>query len=616
MQDSPDDHGRVGVPTRAGTLPAADRPGDDMVRRAETTSIRRLALVCAWSVTLGQLGFTAAITVGLVEPLWPAVVRAVVFVVLVGGSQLVAWVDWPGRVGLRAAAAVYQGYVVAVLLLMVVAAIRPSPPAELVTAGAALLAAVAVVGVGAWPWLGAAVAAAIPSIEFVRGEISGGAAVVVLMAYAVIFATVRTARAILIESIVEQARQAHRAELRARLLEVVAEGNRLVTAGTMTGVLEAVVDLAAAVEGWDMVDLFRVETPDTLRLVASSGQQIGRQHPARPTRDPGPVVQRVVAEGRTVVFEGVPAAHDGPGEDHDGTALATPIRADHTIAGVLVVRMRTPRELESGEVGALELLAANAGRALELASRDTLQRRTIEELRRVDELKDDFLSTVSHEIRTPVTVILGGAETLTARWEQLDDRARHRLVGTVVDSARALEDVITTLLDFAQLEAGELTPNVETVAVHALATRVIERLAPLMADQDVGVAVNPNLHVRADLRLLDRVLENLLGNAAKYAGPGARVRVMAQPDEGGVLVGVVDDGVGIDPVDVARLGERFYRSGDVLTRDTRGVGIGLAFVRHVLALHGSQLRIESRLGHGATFSFVLPAAGGNVTTRS
>lgn len=587
-----------------------------MVRRAETTAVRRLAMVCAWSVTLGQLGFTMAIAMGLVEPLWPVGVRVVVFVVLVGGSQLVVWVDWPRRVGRRVAATVYQGYVVAVLLLMVVAAIRPSPPAELVTAGAALLVVVAVVGVGVWPWLGAAAAAAIPCIELVRGEISGGAAVVVLMAYGVILATVRTARAILIESIVEQARQADRAELRARLLEVVAEANRLVTAGTTTGVLEAVVDLAAEVEGWDMVDLYEVETPDTLRLVASSGQQVGRSHRARPTGDPDPVVDRVVAEGTTVVFHGGAAPDVDAGEVPGGTALATPIRTDHTIVGVLIVRMRTPRALESGEVGALELLAADAGRAVELASRDTLQRRTIKELQRVDELKDDFLSTVSHEIRTPVTVILGGAETLTARWEQLDDRARHRLVRTVVDSARALEDVISTLLDFAQLEAGELTPSVETVAVHALAVRVIERLAPLMTHQDVVVTADPSLQVRADLRLLDRVLENLLSNAAKYAGPGARVRVEAEPDVHGVLVAVVDDGAGIDPADVARLGERFYRSGDVLTRDTRGVGIGLALVRHVLALHGSELRIESRLGHGAIFSFVLPAAGDNVTTGS
>jgi two-component system, OmpR family, sensor kinase len=224
-----------------------------------------------------------------------------------------------------------------------------------------------------------------------------------------------------------------------------------------------------------------------------------------------------------------------------------------------------------------------------------------------------FASDASHELRTPLTVIQGMGKTLVHRGAELDDETRAELMARMNRNADSLADIIDRLLDFSQLDAGRLELRPEPFDLGELVRRSVDRLASLFGDREVSLEVDEGLVVVADPRLIERVLDNLASNAAKHTLDTAHVTVSASALDGtGVArVAVSDDGPGIPPADLAHLGERFYRGSDVIARRTRGAGLGLAFARQVVELHGEELLIESELGRGSTFSFRLPLLGKN-----
>jgi signal transduction histidine kinase len=180
-------------------------------------------------------------------------------------------------------------------------------------------------------------------------------------------------------------------------------------------------------------------------------------------------------------------------------------------------------------------------------------------------------------------------------------------------NADVLAGTINTLLDFSQLEAGRLDTRIEPFDLGELVRRSVDRLAPLFGAREVLVAADDGLIVLADPSLIERVLDNLVSNAAKHTPDDAHVTVSAAPmnGTGRARVAVTDNGPGIAPGDLDHLGERFYRGSDVVARRTRGAGLGIAFARQVVELHGEQLEIESELGRGSTFAFELPLVGEN-----
>jgi signal transduction histidine kinase len=172
-----------------------------------------------------------------------------------------------------------------------------------------------------------------------------------------------------------------------------------------------------------------------------------------------------------------------------------------------------------------------------------------------------------------------------------------------------LADLINKLLDLSLLEAGRLVARQEPFDVGDLVRRSVERLGSLFGDREVTVAVADGLIVQGDPHLIERVVENLVSNAAKHTPEGSHVRVSACPEGAYARVAVADDGPGIPPEERKHLGERFYRGSEVTARRTRGAGLGLAFAREVMELHGRTLDIESTVGTGSTFAFLLPLAG-------
>lgn len=285
---------------------------------------------------------------------------------------------------------------------------------------------------------------------------------------------------------------------------------------------------------------------------------------------------------------------------------AVPIKVSDGVAAVLVVGSEVEPGPTVQDVEVFRMLASQASLALENVRRFEEQRQVIQRLADLDRMKNDFLSTVSHELRTPLTVITGMGRTLEHQWETIDDEIRSDFLTRLNANAAALDHVIGQLLDFSKLEAGQLRPDAREIDLSRLLPQIVDRLTSLLEGHHLEMDVAPGLCTQADPGLIERIVENLLSNASKYTPAGSRVTVSAHEDgPDHVIVAVSDDGPGIPESEVARIGERFFRGGDVHTRPTRGTGLGLAVVSEILELHGSRLEVKSRVGEGSRFSFRL-----------
>ncbi len=288
------------------------------------------------------------------------------------------------------------------------------------------------------------------------------------------------------------------------------------------------------------------------------------------------------------------------------SVMATPISRHGELRAVLVGGAKGHLRISDEEVEAFELLAAQASRALEVAEGFEQNNLALERLRALDRMKSDFISTVSHEIRTPLTAIEGFGSTLEQHYEELDRDEHIELLMRLNANSRVLHDIVTNLLDFSRIEDGKFAIDLRPVVLAHRVDALVSRLQPLLSEHVVTVDVNDGLLVEADPLLLDRVLENLLVNAAKYTPAGTHLWIEGSKEDDQVRIVVGDEGPGIPAAEVDRLGERFFRGGDPNGRRVRGAGLGLAFAMEVLELHGSRLDVTSTEAVGTQFSFALP----------
>ncbi len=406
----------------------------------------------------------------------------------------------------------------------------------------------------------------------------------------------------------QQAIDAHAtATEHARQLAIVTTAARDLQALEPDVVLQALVDSTADL-GWDVGGIY---VPDPV----GEGFVFGAHRNLPPEITEGPqepigVFGEIARSGAPVAWPDYPAVADAnPKYDGRlGSAAGAPISVHGVARGALVVGASTRREITNQDLQTLELLAGQAGRALELAGEFARQQATVVELERVNELKQDFLATVSHELRTPLAVVLGMAETMDQRWDQMPEPMRRDMTTRMHANAAGLENVIEALLDFSRLERGIVQPRRADVALLDLVQGVVSRLETVTLGHDVAVETGPHQgrgEAFADPLLIERVVENLVVNACRHTPEGTSVRVFVLHDGPNAVVEVVDNGPGIPPGEIEQLGERFFRGGDPHTRSTRGLGLGLAFCGEVLAMHDSQLDITSTLGTGSKFSFAL-----------
>jgi two-component system phosphate regulon sensor histidine kinase PhoR len=231
------------------------------------------------------------------------------------------------------------------------------------------------------------------------------------------------------------------------------------------------------------------------------------------------------------------------------------------------------------------------------------------ELRRLENLRQEFVANVSHELKTPLSVIQASVETLLDG--AMDDRAhRGAFLERINEQAGRLHHLILDLLSLAQIEARAEVFNFQSVAIAEAVAACLERhRARASSRQQLLEAHDGEPTVAwADEEALAQILDNLIDNALKYTPPGGRIDVRWHGQDGQVVLEVADTGIGIPERDLPRIFERFYRVDKARSRELGGTGLGLAIVKHLVqAMHGS-VTAASELGKGTTFAIRLPRA--------
>lgn len=261
------------------------------------------------------------------------------------------------------------------------------------------------------------------------------------------------------------------------------------------------------------------------------------------------------------------------------------------------------RDPDGTIVGAVNVLVDVTDRR---AAEDAV-RATAEALRASNAVKDEFLGLVSHELRTPVTTIFGNARLLRDRGNRLADQDRDSMVADIAGEAERLLGVVENLLLLTKLESG-IHPDPEPQVLAHVTLAVVESFRRRHPGRQVVLNGEPRqLIVEADRPYLDLLLENLLGNAAKYSPPNAAIEVVVQATETEAQVVVLDRGIGLEGVDPARLFSAFYRA-DAARATTSGLGVGLAACRRVVESLGGRIWASPRDGGGSEVGFALPRA--------
>ncbi|HEC33283.1 MAG TPA: response regulator [Chloroflexi bacterium] len=235
-----------------------------------------------------------------------------------------------------------------------------------------------------------------------------------------------------------------------------------------------------------------------------------------------------------------------------------------------------------------------------------LMMQDITHLKELDRIKSEFVSTVSHDLRTPLTTIRGYVDLLE-KVGPLNDRQRV-FVEQVRESIAHITDLISDLLDLGRIEAG-YDLAMEPLHLEGIIDAVVEEFLPLAEEkqQELRWKRHSLPLIRGNPRRLRQVMENLLSNAVKYTQEGGWIAVEATEDDGHVVVRVADNGIGIPLADQPYVFERFYRVQTADIEEVEGTGLGLAIVKSVIEKHGGRIWVESRPGVGSVFTFVLHA---------
>lgn len=275
-------------------------------------------------------------------------------------------------------------------------------------------------------------------------------------------------------------------------------------------------------------------------------------------------------------------------------AAAAMARGDYSTA----VKVET-----ADEVGSL-------GTALNALARDLAK--YVDELKRMENLRRDFVANVSHELRTPLTVIRGYTEALLDG--TVDDAAQaHKYHGLMRDEAVRLERLIKDLLDLSRLQSGQPEPAGEPIPLPAIVDSVVNMMCQAVAQKQITLNANTNEQVPPVPGNGDRLTQLmliLLDNAVKYTPAGGTVTISVSWEEPAVVLRVADTGKGIPAEDLPLIWERFYKVDKAHCRDDNGTGLGLAIAKQIIDLHGAKAAVFSKPGEGTTFTVSFPAAVG------
>ena len=294
------------------------------------------------------------------------------------------------------------------------------------------------------------------------------------------------------------------------------------------------------------------------------------------------------------------------GERTLGTDLELPLRRGWRAVGVLTVRC--DRTLDDVEQTSLQALADLLAVAMSNAQLYEREQQNAARLRDLDALKNAFLGTVSHELRTSMTAIMGFGELLSDAWDSLDDDRRREMATRIRRSAGSLRHLVDDLLDFARLEQERLRVSPRPIDLAGVVRTTVDGLSPLLTHHEMELHVPDSLTAWADPVAVERILANLLSNAAKYAPKDSTVTVTVSNVGDRARLEVADQGPGIPAEERRRIFARFYRLDTPESVRTRGAGIGLAILHDFAERSGATVVVDDAPGGGARFVVDFPTA--------
>lgn len=237
------------------------------------------------------------------------------------------------------------------------------------------------------------------------------------------------------------------------------------------------------------------------------------------------------------------------------------------------------------------------------------EREVVEQLRGLDQLKNEFVAMVAHDLKSPMTVIGGIADMMTLRWDRLDDDRKQEFLSIISNSIHKLSDLVDDVLQIARIESNEFSYDVAPFDLAALARRTADEMSQ---DRVIDVVAGGDLpFALADEQRVWQVVTNLLSNALKFSPADTVVEVEVGHDDDDVLrLSVRDHGQGIRPEEMSKLFQKFSRLSQTGATEAKGTGLGLYICKRMIEDQGGRIWAESELGEGSRFSFTLPVARG------
>jgi K+-sensing histidine kinase KdpD len=287
-------------------------------------------------------------------------------------------------------------------------------------------------------------------------------------------------------------------------------------------------------------------------------------------------------------------------------AVSVPLVVNDELYGVLNVNAGPTRQLSEYDLRALQLFAEHAAIAIRNARSFERERQTVVRLEEIDRLKDEFLASVSHELKTPLTSIIGSAKTMRLRRERLSEEQREDFLNVIERQAVRLLKMVEQLLSAAQLESGKPNFKREEIDVGLLARQVVQGFEAAGGKNQIWVEGPDHMRLFADPSIVEQVMTNLVENALKYSDGGGEVtlRLLEAPAE--VYIEVVDKGRGIPSVEIPNIFDRFKQLDQSATGKRSGVGLGLYIVKNLVEASGGAISVKSEFGKGSTFKVTLP----------
>lgn len=371
-------------------------------------------------------------------------------------------------------------------------------------------------------------------------------------------------------------------------------------------IFATLVDLARKLLIFDNIVIYHEDNGDLRPTFAKS---VGRGRSKEADIDWGDsFIDRVFEENSLSIHQDV---IEGPDDDRLKVPyyIGTPLRHGDKPVGVLIMIRFGGPEFNEQDQKTFIFIADHISRMME---RDVLVN-TIDQIegsQRMWEMQENFVATVSHDLRTPLGFIKGYTTTLLRDDANWDVPTYREFLGIIDDEADRLHELIDNLLDSSRLQSGTMQMNLQVVRLDVVLRDMIQRSE--LRDIDVNLEleiVTPGLLIKADPMRLGQVFDNLINNSIKYA-PGSTVVIRLEDEGDQALIKFIDDGPGIDPAHLERIFQRFYRVPETRMA-VRGSGLGLYICRKIINAHQGEIKASSEIGEGTTFIITIPITTGD-----